>query len=146
MKGQRRAGFSLIEVLIAVGVLGIGILSLVAALAYGSRAGGYAGRLSEATGYGRELINLIRSQNIPFNSPINDAPSARVALDAPPFGGLLPSGTSFTRNIQMQRLKAATDGGSDDYRFDLYRVTVMIYWRERDVEKHVRLDALHRKP
>lgn len=142
-----RRGFSLLEVLFAILVLAVGILAVSSAMGYGLRGGNQGARITEATGYARRLIDEVRTRDLPFVTPINDAPSARVALNAAPFGGAsaLPANTNMTRNISMSLLKAAKTGAPDDYKADLAEITVRVYWWEKHAEKFVELKAVHRR-
>lgn len=139
---------ALIEVLFAILVLAVGILALASAMAYGLRGGDEGARMTEATGFARRLIDEVRSRNLPFSTPINDAASARVALNAAPFGGAsgLPNNPGMTRNLTMTLLKATKTGASDDYKNDLAEITVRVYWWDKNAEKFVEFKGLHRRP
>lgn len=144
---DRPRGVSLLEVLFAILVLSIGILALSGAMAYGLRGGKQGARSTEATGYARRLVDEVRSRNLPFVAPINDAAADRVPLSNAPFGGAsgMPANTAMTRNISMNLLKAAKTGDATDYRNDLAQVVVRVYWFDEHTEKHVEPRALHRR-
>jgi len=132
----------MVEVLVVIGVLAVGLLAISASVIYGLKANQHGARLTEAGAHGENLINRIRLQNLPFTAPINDAVSARVPLNAPPFAAFFPANTPFTRSIQMQQLS----GVPTNYQYDLSRVTVTLYWSERGVEQSMQLVTLHRRP
>jgi len=145
---------SQIEVLVAMAVLTIGILAVCSVFAMGLRAEGQGGRITEATNYARQLIDLMRVNNKAFSgtnggvpdssSGVNDGASTRAALDAPPFGnGLMPAGTLYRRNIQV---KTTGSGATGDYRNDLRQITVTVYWTDHGSERGITLLALARRP
>ncbi len=140
-------GFSLLEVLFAIGIIAVGILAVVSAVAFGLRGGQQGARVTEGTAYARRLIDECRSRNLPFVAPLNDGAAARVALDNAPFGGPsgMPANTGMTRNLTMVPLKAAKTGAADDYKADLAEIRVRVYWSEKGVEKSVDMRALHRR-
>ncbi len=142
------AGVTLLEILIAVAVLAVGILTLLSALGMSLRSSSHGARVSEATGYARTLVSLIRANNLPVTNPINDPPSARVPL-ANALGSVpsnLPSNTGMTRNITMREMKTATTGAPDDYLVNLYQVDVTVFWQDPGGERNVALHALHQLP
>lgn len=155
--GHRRTstrGFSQVEVLIAVFVLSVGILGVLGAFAYGMEASNHSARLSEAVGYARQLVELVRSRNLPFqgslppaaSSGLNDASSTTWSslkeLHAAPFAVDLPPNTGFRRLIQVSRVSNTVT----DYRYDIARIRVVVFWREKNRQKQFELVAEHRKP
>jgi type II secretory pathway pseudopilin PulG len=147
----RTRGFSLGEILVALGVLSIGILGICSTLALGTRAEGEAQRITEATAYTREIIDLIRSRNLDFAawpglpsraSGINDGPDARQALNAAPFAADLPKGTPYHRNVRIERMPVA----STDYRAAIVIITATVTWFEGGQEHSTTFQAYHRQP
>lgn len=142
-------GFSLVEMLVGVAVIAMGLLGLVAALAYGVRASRSSELSSLAVGHAVHLIELIRSRNLDFggysvppnsSSGINDPTGTRRALNAYPFStDFEPS--SFERHIEMTRV-----GTSGDYLYDVMSIKVTVYWDEGGQERSVEFEALHKKP
>jgi hypothetical protein len=132
----------MVEILVVIGVLCVGLLAISAAVIYGLKAEQHGAPLTEAANHGENLVNRIRLQNIPFTAPINDAPTARVPLNAAPFTAFFPAGTPYTRSIQMQQLSL----DPNNYQYDLSRVTVTLYWQERAGEQSLQLLSVHRRP
>lgn len=134
-RSQRRArGFSLVEILVAIGVCSIGLMGTTAALLYGVRGQTISGRHTVATNYARHLMEIIRTQRLAFNgAPINE--NGPVRLDAPIAGtpirsqfvhGIDNNETPWIfRSIQMKRL------GATDYHSKVMEVTVKIHWKDR---------------
>lgn len=164
-----RAGMSLIEVLIAIGVVATGLLGLLSVFIAGQRATDFGANISVATGYCRDILEIVRAQGLVFNygdtggipnlppadSGLNDGPSVRRDLNATPpiaFSSLVSDfsdlanenvgdQTRFTRNITTERIAT----GPTDYRNPLFRVTARVYWMERGVERTVKLVAVARQ-
>ena len=152
---QRRSrGFSQVEVLVAVFVLSVGILGVFGAFAYGMDSANHSARLSEAVGYARQLIELVRSRNLPFqgslppasNSGLYDTLTTDWAslkdLNAAPFAVDLPANTGFKRRIRVTRLSA----DSTSYQYEIAEIRVAVFWREKNRQRQVEFVAHHRKP
>lgn len=143
---RHRCGFSLIEILIAVGVIGIGILGLLGAFAFGLGAVNTGERTTAATSLARHVLEHVRvnATNIGgpgiFPSPppagLDDAEDARTALDDPPFDTSgLPAGANYSRNVQVTYLAPR-----------VAQIRVRIFWSERSNEKVVELVGLQAQP
>ncbi len=156
-----RAAFTLAEVLIAVFVVSVGVLGSLSALWYGIRSERYSERRTSAVYVAREMINQIRSQNLPFTtstfpavgSALNDGDidndgddgGARRNFNDPPFANSTSFGITsenFQRRIEMKRLST----NDDDFRSSIALVKVTLFWNEGASEKKVTLWAYHRKP
>lgn len=142
---------SQIEILVALGVLAVGILGVCSVFAFGTRAAGQGARITDATARCRQIVDLMRARNLPFgwtpslppgSSGLNDAEASRRDLAAPPFSADLPSDTGFTRNIKVEWVSQT----AGDYRNILTRITVGVYWFDHGSERKVVLQALHRQP
>lgn len=153
---RKRRGLSLAEVLVAVFVVGVGVLATASTLYYSLGAAGDAERRSQAVFWGREMLDLVRARNLPFQpdvptapDPINDGDydndaddsGPRRAFNAPPFALDFPD-TNFERRIEMKRL-------SNDPNHHLYQVVaikVTLFWNEGATEKKVTLWSYHQRP
>lgn len=135
-----RRGFSLIEILIAVAVLAIGILSVLGSMTYGTRTVELGIHTSEGLRYAREVIDLIRVRNLAFTGSLSGLDGVRTPLDAPPFQFDLPPDTGFSRSIRLEKL-ARTDGRETDA---LMKVSVTVYWADA-VERSTQLEAYCRR-
>jgi type II secretory pathway pseudopilin PulG len=157
---------SLIEVLFAIGVIAVGLLGLFSVFVSGTRASAFGANVSRATGYARDVLEIIRSRGLvfhygdaggvpnlpPANSGLNDAPAVRRVLNATPpteNGGFADIGqdnpgerAQFTRNILTERMT----NDPTSHLASLFRVTVTIYWEERGVERSVRMVGVTREP
>ncbi len=139
---------------LAVVVLSVGLLGVFASFAYGMRSSKSSARLTEATNYGRQMIEIIRSRNLPFargmpppaEFALNDPPGlpfeALPNLEAPPYANDFPPNTGFRRHIQVFRETSV----AADYRFNLAEIRVTILWMEGDRSRQVELTAHHRQP
>lgn len=146
---RRGRAFTLVEILVALGVLAIGILGVTAVFIFGISSTEHGKNLSKATTYGRDILEIIRTHGLiplagtippPASSGLNDPPSARVALNQSPHGSFaqaMPANTGFFRNIKTER--ASTDPTSHLY--NVYKVTVTIYWKEKGVERSMEMTA-----
>ncbi|MBI3929910.1 MAG: hypothetical protein HY319_30505 [Armatimonadetes bacterium] len=146
-----RRGFSQLEVLIAVGILALGILGVVGSLTYSTQAQRFGERTTEAVQVARELVEKIRVRNLPYewdppqppeDSGLCDEPGARKPLSARPFASDFPGESPFQRNIRVTPL--TTDRG--DYRYGMTRIEVTIFWSEQGRERTVRFASIHRRP
>lgn len=130
---MRRSGFSLLEVIFAIAVLAVGILSVFGSMAYASRDQG-GGRAAAAAQAGHRLLDLSRARNLPFAAPLNEVEP--VPLNAPPFDKAFPADSGFQRQVTMQ---PAQDGRTATMR-------VVMRWQETGEEKRLSLETLHRRP
>ncbi len=148
-------GFTLVEAVVAFGIIFIAAISLHATLSGGLKATRHSGRMTEAVNYGRQLVELIRVRNLPFNqdrvppareSGLNDRLLERRPLAAPPFGNSdfagLPETANFRRNIRMERVSDS----SESFEYHLMKITVTVYWSESGDERSVQLSTYHRQP
>lgn len=155
---QRTRGVSLIELLIATFVVSMGVLGTVSALWYGIRSERYSDRRAQAVYQAREMINLIRTRNLPFadatamtvGSELNDGDYDNDAdddtvwkdFDAAPFADDFTDEFNFQRHVEMKVL--STD--SNSHLSDLAAIKVIIKWVDGSTEKEVKLWAYHRRP
>ncbi len=159
----RVRAMSIIEVIVAIGVVATGILGLLSVFIAGQQASTFGQNLSVATSYGRDVLEIIRSRGLcfqfgdtngvpnlpPANSGLNDGPAERRPLNTTPplaFTDLAVENvgqrTQFRRNITTVRVT----NNATDYRSPLFQVTARIYWFDRGVEKDVKLVAVTRQP
>jgi hypothetical protein len=107
---------------------------------------------SLAMGHSIHIIELIRSRNLDFPAygtippasytGLNDPPTGRRDLNAPPFFADFEADMPFQRNISIRR--QSTD--EDDYRYNIADITVSVYWQENGGERNVTFAATHKKP
>lgn len=135
------------------------MLATTSVLWYSIRAERNSERRSQAVFWGREMLNLVRSRNLPFSGPFptvvselndgnfddnGDDSGPRRAFNAPPFGNDFddPMCTNFQRRIEMKLL--STDPNS--HLSDMAAIKVTVYWNEGASQKQVTLWAYHRRP
>jgi type II secretory pathway pseudopilin PulG len=157
---------SMIEVLFAIGVIAVGLLGLFSVFISGTRASAFGANVSRATGYCRDVLEIVRSRGLvfhygdtagvpnlpPVDSGLNDAAATRTVLNATPptqnggFGDLgqdnLAERAQFTRNIRTERMT----NDPNSHLVSLFRVTVTIYWEERGIERSVTMTGVTREP
>lgn len=160
---RKPRGVSLMELLIAIFVIAIGVLGTVSALWYGIKSEKYSERRANAVFQARELLNAIRSENLPFSgadsagipyinvgSELNDGDydnngddnGPRRPFNAPPFQNLYPTNEfNFQRRVEMKLLS----NNPNDYRNRMAAIKVSIFWSEGRHEKEVTLWGYHRR-
>ncbi|MBN9419154.1 hypothetical protein ABS71_14385 [bacterium SCN 62-11] len=139
---MRPRAYSLAEVMVAIGVLSIGLLAIAGSVIYSTRMGGRAGRATEALHYANQMVDLSKLYNLPKVAPIQDAAAARRPINAPPFDMDIYANDLFRRNIHMTWVNSS----ASDYRNELYQVDVTIYWFEKNKEESLHVVGLHRCP
>lgn len=140
-----RRGLSLIEVMIAIGVLAIGVLAVFGTLANSVRGESQAARLNDAVLWDRQLIAVIRSSNMAFNvplpyastGPLNDSLPAGIGA---PFGPNFTAGDGFSRSIAIQQISTDTS----DYHSGLVQITVDVFWSDHGAQRRVELQTVQR--
>lgn len=150
-------GVSMVELMIAIFVVAVGILGTVSALWYGIRSERYADRRTQAVYQAREMINLIRARNLPFQgtnltvgSPINDGDydndaddeSVKKDFNAAPFGNDFDNKFNFKRHVEMKMM--STD--PNNHMSQMVGIKVTLFWVDGSSEKKVTLWAYHRRP
>lgn len=165
---RRQSGFSLMEVLIAMFVIVVGISGVTATLWWGHKHADSGKIVTEASQHARFFAEKVRlnatpgmtGSTWPNTAGLNDAPSARVALFAPPFqtfdadaahrrGQSVSVGNQatesdfnrFTRNISYRQLSPGGNPATD-YAATIGLLTVRIYWNEEGRERHVAVETL----
>lgn len=136
---KRPLGVTLLELMIAIAIIGGALLALLGAVSFGLEASAHAARSGEALSYAREIVALMEERKLPESVTFADPPGARVNLEDPPFETDFPAGTGFTRNITATQLSTT----ASDYRSRLYELNVVVYWEEKGKERSVRLQGLH---
>ena len=151
------SGLSMVELLIAIFVVSMGVLGTVSALWYGIRSERYSERRTQAVYQARELMNIIRARNEPFNnnhldpgSNLNDGDydndsddgQVRRPFNDHPFASDFTNEFNFERSVEMKLLST----NSNDHRNQMVAIKVMLFWNEGDQEKRVTLWTYHRRP
>lgn len=148
---RKRRGVTLAELLFSVPILAIASLGVLSVLTFGAVAGDTAGEFSQATQYGREVVEYVRADRYNLN-PLDDvseltaaglidsSPDARTAVNAPPLDDPtlfdLPDDPRFKRNIQIEHLVPNR----------LAKVQVRIYYcGQKGQEKYVETVAFSRE-
>ncbi|HIB67628.1 MAG TPA: hypothetical protein EYO33_21650 [Phycisphaerales bacterium] len=154
---RKTSGLSMIEVLIAIFVVSMGVLGTISSLWYGIKSERHSERRTQAIYQARELLNLIRARNEPFNnnhldlgSNLNDGNydddsddgRVRRAFNAAPFASDLSDEFNFQRSVEMKIL----DTNASSHRSRMVAIKVMLFWTEGDQEKMVTLWTYHRRP
>lgn len=155
--GRNCLGLSLAEVLIAIFVVSMGVLGTTSALWYGIRSERYAERRSHAVFQAREMVNLIRARNLPFQgqnldigSPLNDGDyddnlddfTSKQPFDAAPFGNDFTNEFNFQRHIEMKQLS----NDPNSHLNQMVAIKVILFWIDGNSERRVTVWAYHRRP
>lgn len=151
---KRRLGVTLLELLIAMGVIAVGMSGVAAALIFGVTKSNYGSNIAVATHHARTLMEATLGRTLvssdAFNDPSTGLPKADsglndadddppLALNAPPFEdpkihqSISPEELGqYTRKIQMTRRGAKGTVGEF-----LVTMSVTIYWQDKGVQKSV---------
>lgn len=142
---------TLVEVMVAVAVLALGLLSLLGALAFGLRASETGARHAEATQHAKRYLALVRQRNLVFavesplpdaDSGLNDVPTMRRTLDEPPFADDFPEDAGFQRRLTLEWVYPP----GDPRHGRLARISATVFWDDRGVERRVELVGYAKKP
>ena len=107
----RLGGFSLIEVLVAMGVMAVGILALMAVFITGTRSNQHGAELSRATYYARKIAEIIREDGLAFSTG-TIPPNAASGLNNP-VGTFVPLTAAPPANVFLNiRLPLLNDDGT----------------------------------
>ena len=120
----RRTGFTLSEVLISIAVISIALLGLMASMLFGTRGAEHARRVSEASNYAREIVEIISVRNVCNDSAVND--TSPVDLNAGNYNGnwgVLPNFAVAPYKRQVTCTQVSSAGG-----VTLYQIRVVISW------------------
>jgi len=142
-----RRGFSQIEVLAAVGVLAVGILSVVASFLYHLRATESSARHMQAA-LANRLITTVRTGTDwgrPLPPGLQDEATDRRALNAPPLQKELFTPEEL-RDYQRNLLVERVSNKSDDYRHRLFLVRLQLIWMEHGSPRQLVYQAYQRQP
>lgn len=148
-KKSGRRGFSLSEILICVGVISIAFLGTFASLISSQRAVGVGQRMSVATGYCRQLCEIVRARGLAYStgtlpasgSDLQTAPGVTsTPLNQGAAFSALPNDDRYTRSINTVRV------ANNGFGYNLYRVTVAVYWQEGKRQNKVSMVTLARVP
>lgn len=145
---RKRRGFSLVEVLFAIGVVAIGLLALMSVFITGQRANTYGKNLSDATNHARQIMEIIRSRGLAFKtgqvppnaaSGFNDGTTRKALNATPPLQmAMMPDEPRFTRTITTVR----ASNQASSYLYSMLICTVTVYWEERGVIKSISISSL----
>ena len=168
-RAQNSKGFTLAEVLVAMFVIVIGIAGVTSSIFWGLKHQDSGKSITEASNHGKLILERLAIEGQLLNittwpadgSGINDSSaSTRRDVYAAPFAALkdfqlgqkvvagagsqsnIGSDTSrFKRNITTERL-TPVNSPVDDYKSNLAKVTVRIYWFENEHERHVTVQGV----
>jgi len=117
-------GFTLSEVLISIAVISIALLGLMASMLFGTRGAEHARRVTEASNYAREIIEIISVRNVCNNSAVND--TSPVDLNAGNYNGTW--GTLPNFQVAPYKRKVTVSEVSSSGSVVLYQIRVVISW------------------
>ena len=147
-------GFTLNEVIICIAVVSIAFLGTISALTAAQRSTAYGQRMSLATGYCRQICEIIRARGLAASAtgpPVHGSllqthPPERKDIpinDGAPFADVGAGDAQrarFTRSIVTERISNTGFGRN------LYKVTVKVWWREGERWCDVEMTTLSRVP
>lgn len=138
MSNTTRA-FSLIEVMTAVAILGVGLLALVASMSFGVQGNRHAEEATQAANLNRQIVEIIRSRNWAFDDEYRDAYFAdqTEAIYAVPFEDDFER-VPYTRQIRVEILGG---GGS---RNNVAKIRSTVHWIEKGVRRQVTFETMDR--
>jgi len=136
-----RRAFSQVEILVAVAILGVGLLAVVGVLGMGLKSSKYSQQHTALVAHARQAIDLIRARGWAFQPAMEiyfqDAPTERTPLQAAPFEEDF-SDEGYRRNLFIERL--SPDPAS--FENSVARIRVTLYYQGRQVT----LESLQREP
>lgn len=162
LKRKKTAGMTLVELMIAIGVIAVGLSGVAASLIFGVTKSNYGSQMATATNHARTLVETIQGRGLVSKAPlngttmlpldnsgVNDAPTANPRpLTEAPFNDptIHPAIneqelTKYYRKIEMTR--RGLKGEIDE---NLVNVKVTVYWEEKGVKKNVTTTAVIQTP
>lgn len=158
-----RSGFSLVEVLVALFIIAVGLLGVMATLVWATRNADSGKVVTEATSLARTLTETVRMRGVqhplpsgseyvtgprkkvldpPFNSLENEVYLAPVKGQAGAGGEAnTQSGLDrFERSIIVREVD--TGGSSDPHLGKIGQLTVKVFWKEKQRERHVAIETI----
>jgi hypothetical protein len=126
--------------MVAFTIVVLVLLSLLGAISFGLQGVGAADGRQNATFEANRLLELIRQRQLAQSLGFNDAPSARVPIEAAPFTSDFPANSGLTRRIVTDRLS----DDPDHYQYKVFSIEVTVFWKTRGRESSVTLESLTR--
>lgn len=131
--------------MIVIIVVSVALLGLIASIAFGLSASEHAEQMTQATNHARKAVSLLRDNATAFDAiargTFNGLGQTDFAALPAPLDSL-PNNANMKMDVQM--LEGVGAGG--DYKDDIARIQVQVFWTIKGNEKHVELVAFQRRP
>lgn len=137
---SRSRALTLLEVLVAMSVVVLVILSLIGTTAFVLRGAQSSQGREAAMAEAQRLLEIVRERDLSSAPGFNDPPSARHLLEAPPFQLDFSPGSGLKRRIVTSRLSTSPS----HHLYKVYKVSVTLYWEAKGRESHLVLETLDR--
>ena len=150
------------EILIAIGVIAVGMSGVAASLIFGATRSSHGHQIALAANHARTLVETLKGRSLVSKAPldgttklpqddsgvndkVDDPPRL---LNDPPFDDATIHPAIDTDELEKFRRKIMLSrrGGKGEIGENLVNVTVTVYWEEKGVEKSVTTTAVVETP
>lgn len=150
--------FSLVEVLVSIGLLAIALLGVMGSIAYGTKHSATGEELTTASQLARQIFSAVQTTGVldttdldsawpKSESGLNDKPQSARLLNASPLGEVrfTPQQLDrYSRRIESRRLSSV----KHDHRYYLAMVKVQVIWEGKHGVQSVEMTGIvsHARP
>lgn len=162
LKRKNTAGMTLVELMIAIGVIAVGLSGVAASLIFGVTKSNYGSQMATATNHARTLVETIQGRGLVSKAPlasgtmlpleesgINDNPGddPKPLTDFPFDDATIhPAIDEKELAKYFRKIELSRRGNKGEVDENLVNVKVTVYWEEKGAKKSVTTTAVIQTP